>query len=72
MRVVSLFVPIVCSLAVSSTPDLLTATSRPAAATVVTGDTEDAEYQALQRRADLALNILRQTRERRLAQLSAN
>jgi hypothetical protein len=71
MHAVSLFVPIVFGLALSVAPDLPKATSRPAAA-MVTGDSGDAEYQALQRRADLALNILRQARERRLAQLSAN
>jgi hypothetical protein len=76
MRVVSLFVPIVFGLAVSGAPDLPNATSRPAAtmAGVVRVDAGDAEYQALQRRADLALDGLRQARERRLetAQLAAN
>jgi len=69
MRVVSLFVPIVLGLTVSAAPDLPKATSRPAAAMAwaVKADAADSEYQALQQRADLALDILRQARERRLA-----
>jgi hypothetical protein len=69
MRVVSLFVPIVFGLAVSGAPDLPNATSRPAATMVGMAkvDAGDAEYQALQLQADLALDGLRQARERRLA-----
>jgi hypothetical protein len=74
MRVVSLFVPIVFGLAVLAAPDLPSATSRPAAAMagVVRADAGDAEYQALQRRAALALDGLRQARERRLTTVQFN
>ena len=74
MRVVSLFVPIVLGLGVSAAPDLPKATSRPAAAMAwaVKADAADSEYQVLQRRADLALNILSQARERRLETVQLN
>ena len=73
MRVVPLLVLLVCGLSVSVAPDLSTATE-PAAPAVVSNDAGQVEYEALQRQADLALDMLRQARERRLAtaQLAAN
>jgi hypothetical protein len=73
MRVVPLLVLFMCGLSVSVTPEtrVVDDLSTVAAADEIAGQ---AQYQALQAQADLALDLLRQARERRLAaaQFAAN
>lgn len=72
MRVVPLLVLLVCGLTISAAPDLSVA-NEPAAA-VVASAADEADYQALQQQADLALDLLKLAQERRLAamQLAIN
>jgi hypothetical protein len=73
MRVVPLLFFFVCGLCVSASPERPIADDPP---TVAAADdaTGQARYEALQAQADLALDLLRQARERRLAgsRLAAN
>ncbi|HVY89065.1 MAG TPA: hypothetical protein VG942_09375 [Hyphomonadaceae bacterium] len=76
MRAVPLLTILVaCGLSASVAPDPTPAVGWPAAV-VAAADSEtiDAEYRALQQQADMALDTLRQSRERRLASatLAAN
>ena len=72
MRVVPLLLLLVCGLSVSVTPERLIATDRPDA--LVDDAAGQVQYEALQAQADLALDMLREARERRLAvaQIAAN
>jgi hypothetical protein len=74
MRVIPLLILFVCGLCVSVAPERRVAND----AFVASGDAADpsgqAQYEALQAQANLALDMLRQARERRLslAQLAVN
>jgi len=61
-----LIVLVACSLSFSAGPQPSTARVMPAVS-VVSGDGDDGQYQALQRQADIARDTLRQARERRAA-----
>ena len=74
MRVFPLLVFFVCGLSVSVSPERLIAND-PSIGPMVSDDAAGtAQYQALQAQADLALDLLRQAHERRLAaaQFAAN
>ena len=67
MRVVSLLVLFLCGLCVSAAPDLSVAVGPEAP--MAAGIADDADYLALQQRANQALDMLVQARERRLVAL---
>ncbi len=66
MRIVPLLVLLICGLPVSAAPEMAVVTA-PAGAAATAAD--DANYQALQTEADLALATLRQAEGRRVAAL---
>lgn len=74
MRVIPLLLLFMCGLSVSVNPERSAANDVPIAATVSDDLPGQAQYEALQAQADLALDLLRQARERRLAgaQVAAN
>lgn len=76
MRIAPLLILLMCGLSVSVAPEMVADNDRQAApATAIADDAAgQAQYEALQAQANLALDMLRQARERRLvaAQLAAN
>lgn len=74
MRIVPLLILFVCGLSVSMAPQRSAAIDVPVAAAAADEGVAQAQYQALRAEADLALDMLRQARERRLAgaQFAAN
>ena len=70
MRIASMLIILVCSLTASAVPEISIAT-QPADA-VVAGATDEADYQALQNEADLALAMLVQAHGQRIAALAIN
>jgi hypothetical protein len=74
MRIVPLLILFICGLCASMAPARLTANDLPIPAATSDDAAGQARYEALQAQADLALDLLRQARERRLAgtRLAAN
>jgi len=67
MRVVPLFLLFVCGLSVSVAPERPPVHDLTVAAASIDDAAAQAQYEALQAQANLALDMLRQARERRLA-----
>lgn len=67
MRVIPLLLLIVCGVSVSVAPERLIANDLTVAAATDDDAAGQAQYEVLQAQANLALDMLRQARERRLA-----
>ncbi|HEV2630834.1 MAG TPA: hypothetical protein VGV41_19600 [Pseudolabrys sp.] len=67
MRVVPLLILFVCGLSVSVAPERLVANDLAIAAAATDDSAGQIQYEALQAQANLALDLLRQEHERRLA-----
>jgi hypothetical protein len=67
MRLVALLILFACGLSILVAPERLVANGLAAAAAVADESAGQVRYESLQAQADLALDMLRQAHERRLA-----